>query len=151
MKRLEDATAQLWGCPLAHPAWIMNLWEGYPTWVTIPGAPHAKQRARTIRVGRGRSRTYAPDSAQEATIAWHLRLGSHSQAIEGPVAVYVRFWQPNARRWDIDNGLKALLDAGNQARLWLDDTQVKVILAFKDVDRENPRTELAFGPRRIDR
>jgi len=136
---LESADAVAAG----HPGWIMNLWEGYPAWITIPGPPHAKARPRVVR-----GRAYAPDGSAERAIAWQMRSAHRGPPLEGPVAVYVRFWMPDLRARDLDNLAKCCLDAGNQARLWLDDRQVVALVALKDLDRENPRTELAFGPRR---
>lgn len=127
-----------------HPGWIMNLFEGYPTWITLPGAPHAKQRPRLTR-GRG---AYKPDAAQERAIAWQLKAQWREAPLEGPVALYACFWMPDLRARDVDNLLKALLDAGNAAGLWGDDRQVGAILALRYLSRENPRTELAVGLRR---
>lgn len=133
----------------AHPAWVLLLFEGYPTWITLPGAPHAKQRPRSgARRGWSGSRVYKPDAPQEASIAWQLRSQWRGAPLEGPVALYVRFWVPDARTRDVDNMLKALMDAGNQAGLWGDDRQVKALAVLVDVDRERPRTELAVGVRR---
>lgn len=44
--------------------------------------------------------------------------------IEGPVAVTLRFYPPDLRRWDLDNRPKAIFDALTHAMVWLDDEQV---------------------------
>lgn len=130
---------------VGHPAWVLSIFEGYPTWLTIPGPPHAQQRIRRSRSAG--SRVWKPDAAQERGIAWQLRSQYRSAPLEGRLGLYVRFCVVKDIK-DASNMLKALEDAGNHI-LWRDDKQIKALAVLVDVDRENPRTELAFGPRRV--
>lgn len=122
------------------PPWVVSMFKGYPTFIEIPGAPHAQQRPRVVRGG-----AYKPDSAQERAIAWQIKAQWQGGPLEGPVAVFARFWMADARRRDLDNFLKCCLDSSTKARVWLDDSQVSVLVAIKAIDRERPRTEIAFG------
>jgi crossover junction endodeoxyribonuclease RusA len=45
--------------------------------------------------------------------------------IEGPVRCRIWVWMPDHRVRDLDNLLKALLDAGTHCRIWADDHQVE--------------------------
>lgn len=47
------------------------------------------------------------------------------KAITDPVAVAIVFYPPNLVRRDLDNFLKAPLDALTHAGVWVDDSQVK--------------------------
>lgn len=125
----------------AHPAWVMSIFGGYPTWITLPGPPHAKKRHRGVRGGH----VYKPDAAQERAIALGVRSQWRGPRIDGPAAVYAVFWLPNLRTKDLDNLIKALLDGCNAAGIWGDDRQVEWLVSMRGVDRENPRTELAVG------
>jgi Holliday junction resolvase RusA-like endonuclease len=141
-----SAPGIIWGprAHVGHPAWVMNLWEGYPTWVTIPGPPHANQRPRRSRAAGGRM--WKPDSAQERSISWQMRSQWRGAPLEGRLALYARFYVAKDIK-DASNMLKAVEDAGNGI-LWRDDKQIKALVVLVDIDRGNPRTVLAFGPRR---
>jgi len=45
-------------------------------------------------------------------------------ALEGRLAVHVSLWPPDKRRRDIDNPIKALLDACEHAGCFIDDSQI---------------------------
>jgi crossover junction endodeoxyribonuclease RusA len=45
-------------------------------------------------------------------------------AIEGRIAMHVALWPPDKRRRDVDNLLKALLDACEHAGCYADDNQI---------------------------
>lgn len=122
------------------PPLVIALFKGYPTFLEIPGPPHAQQRPRVVRGG-----AYKPDSARERAVAWQIKAQWPGGALEGPVAVFARFWMADARRRDLDNFCKGILDSATKAGIWHDDTQVSVLVALKGIDRENPRTEVAIG------
>lgn len=50
-----------------------------------------------------------------------------SKAIGGPVALAMAVMPPDRKRRDLDNVLKATLDALTHAKIWGDDSQVKRI------------------------
>lgn len=60
-----------------------------------------------------------------------------------PIAVQIDAWLPDLRRRDVDNLLKAPLDALTHAGVWTDDEQVQELSIRKaGVDRDNPRLEI---------
>ena len=115
---------------------------------TVPGAPIAKERPRTFQSARG-TRTITPERTRSAEegLAWNIRMALRGRApFEGNLAMVCVFYRPDRRRIDGDNMLKLVCDAGNLARLWLDDCQVTTKLARVELDAANPRTEIALGP-----
>lgn len=73
--------------------------------------------------------------AREIWVEWRQK------PIIGPVAVDIRLYWPDARRRDLDNALKLLLDAAT-GLLWTDDSQIEELRIRKGVDRANPRIEI---------
>lgn len=64
-------------------------------------------------------------------------LGAH------PVVVTIDAYYPDRRRRDIDNVLKAPLDALTAAGMWEDDSQVQALSIRKaGIDQGNPRLEI---------
>jgi crossover junction endodeoxyribonuclease RusA len=59
---------------------------------------------------------------------------------QGRIAVTVKVYRP-ANRGDLDNSLKAILDALNQCA-YRDDSQIDELHAYKYLDRANPRVEV---------
>lgn len=60
--------------------------------------------------------------------------------LQGRITVTVRVYRP-ANRGDLDNSLKAILDALNK-RAYQDDSQIDELHAYKYLDRANPRVEV---------
>lgn len=48
--------------------------------------------------------------------------------IRGPVGIFLRVTFPDRRKRDLDNLLKAILDAISHAGIWEDDAQVELLL-----------------------
>jgi crossover junction endodeoxyribonuclease RusA len=69
-----------------------------------------------------------------------VRLLAPRHIIEGRVAVNVSVFRP-AKRGDLDNYLKVMLDA-LEGVLYHNDKQITEIHAFRYDDKENPRVEL---------
>lgn len=66
-------------------------------------------------------------------------LGGHRFG-RSPIAVQIDAWLPDLRRRDVDNLLKAPLDALTRCGVWNDDEQVQELGIRKaGVDRVNPR------------
>jgi Holliday junction resolvase RusA-like endonuclease len=102
------------------------------------GPPVAKERARK---GKGRHHyTPAKTRLAERDLAWRWGGALGGFRFPGAVAVVAVFYLPTRRRWDADNGMKLLLDAGTKAGAWADDCQVTTQAAFVALDRERPRT-----------
>ncbi len=58
---------------------------------------------------------------QEVVVAW---LQAHGRRLDGAIRVKVSLHAGNARKWDIDNRMKALLDAMQEAGVYENDHQV---------------------------
>jgi Holliday junction resolvase RusA-like endonuclease len=114
--------------------------------LSIDGPPRAKGRPRFNP--RGRAWTPRATRLAENTLAWEARkqmLDQHTRALVGPVEVRVVFHLATARRVDVDNLVKLVLDALNGIA-WADDSQVVHITALKTIDRDHPRTEITATP-----
>ncbi|NDG94079.1 MAG: RusA family crossover junction endodeoxyribonuclease [Gammaproteobacteria bacterium] len=103
--------------------------------ITIPGNPRPKSRPR---FGNGRTFTPKEDIQAEREIAAHIT--QHiEEPIDGPVSIEIDFFRDSARRVDLDNLVKRVLDAANGVA-YFDDNQVVEIRATKNIDKEDPRT-----------
>lgn len=60
-------------------------------------------------------------------------------------AVELIVYEPDARRRDLDNQAKTVLDALNGV-LWADDSQIDVLAVVRRLDRERPRVEMCVAP-----
>lgn len=83
-------------------------------------------------------------SPEAATYKNAVQMLVRRDVITGPVAVNVSVFRP-AKRGDLDNYLKVLLDA-LQGVLYQNDDQITEIHAFRYDDPDNPRVELVAYP-----
>jgi crossover junction endodeoxyribonuclease RusA len=111
-----------------------------PTHITLPIPPSVNHYWKTRKGGKGR---YISAEGQAFKETVGLRCAETGlEPMEGRVKLTIAVYRP-ADRGDLDNYLKALLD-GIKGYAYLDDKQVYVIHARKDMDRENPRVELTI-------
>lgn len=101
---------------------------------TVPGEPRPKERPRF-----GKRGVYTPrrTSAFERKVQFAALAAKLKRAV-GHVAISLQFCLGNARRVDIDNLIKSVLDALNGIA-WEDDAQITNLRAMKCVDRDDPR------------
>lgn len=109
---------------------------------TIPGPPVGKERPRVVS-GRvaftpAKTRRYEAAAGLLARAAVARR---KEWDVASRYAVTLEVCFPDARRRDLDNVIKSVLDSGNGV-LWDDDSQVVEIHARSSVDRINPRVEV---------
>lgn len=105
---------------------------------TVPGAPVPKERPRVV--GR---RAFTPQRTRdyEARVkACAIRAGVKIATL-APVRVEVVAYCQDARRRDLDNLCKSILDPLN-GLIYADDSQIVRLVAEKRIDRENPRAEI---------
>ena len=102
--------------------------------VFIPGNPRPKQRPRIGRSGH----VYTPRETRqwEATVGWEYKR-RRGPRFEGDVSMELEFLYPSARRVDLDNLSKAVLD-GLQGVAFEDDSQIVRLTLSKRVDRQLP-------------
>ena len=106
----------------------------------IPGQPVPKARPRIVfRRGRAHAMTPKRTAEAEATIRSAVAIQGGAMHHDGPVALLAQFYRHGHRPADLDNLLKLPLDALN-GLLWLDDSQVLVLLAEKHDGQAHPRT-----------
>ena len=101
--------------------------------LTLPVPPSAN---KCWEYGGGRVRT----SKEALAYKQAVRLLVREDLIPGNVALNVSVYRP-AKRGDLDNYLKVMLDA-LQGVLYTDDKQITEIHAFRYDDKDNPRVEL---------
>jgi Holliday junction resolvase RusA-like endonuclease len=104
----------------------------------VPGNPIPKARARVLRTGR----SYTPRTTQEheeTVRVCAVKAGVRPE--NGPIRMNLHFFRENAQRCDWDNLAKCVTDALNGIA-YEDDSQIVQCHVLKDVDRENPRTEV---------
>lgn len=111
--------------------------------LTIPGEPRSKARPRFT--GSGGVYSDKQQRAHEELLEWHLRL-AFKQPYRGGVGVGITFFRSNKQRIDLDNMVKAVLDAANGIA-FVDDVQVVELAARLELDRENPRTVVLVEPK----
>jgi crossover junction endodeoxyribonuclease RusA len=69
-----------------------------------------------------------------------------NRSFDGPVGVVIHAYLPDARRRDLDNLLKASLDALTHAKVWEDDSQIRrLTIEHRGIDRDNPRLEVGVS------
>lgn len=84
--------------------------------------------------------------ARQYRVLTRLVASSACHEIErGAIAVDISVYRPQ-QRGDLDNVLKALLDSLNGV-LWVDDSQIVELHAYRYDDRHNPRVELRIARR----
>ena len=112
---------------------------------TVPGEPVPKARA-----GRQGRKSYTPERtrlAEEAVGIYALAAFQDSQLMMrdsvGHYGLKLKFYIKAKRRRDLDNLAKTVMD-GMKAILWLDDSQVHILVAGKIPVTDNPRTEVSI-------
>lgn len=118
--------------------------------LTLPWPPSVNRYWRSVN---GRVLIAAAGRRYRTDVELAYRLGQPRGAGVGelPVQVTIAAWVPDLRRRDIDNMLKAPLDALTHAGLWLDDSQIHWLCIFKaGIDRHRPRLEIKVKPLPID-
>ncbi len=101
--------------------------------------PYPPSLNRLYRVVRGRPILSREAREYRAQVQAHL-VSIGYEATRSPVAVSVWLYRPR-RSGDVDNTLKALLDACN-GFLWRDDSQLLELHVYRLDDKESPRVEL---------
>lgn len=112
--------------------------------LTLPWPPSVNRYWRSVN---GRVLIAAAGRKYRTDVGLIVMLGSRETMGAAPVSVTIDAWYPDMRKRDLDNTLKAPLDALTGAGVWFDDSQIEQILIRKrGIDREKPRLEI-----RIDR
>lgn len=108
--------------------------------LVLPGNPLPKARTRS----KPGQRPYYPKvtvAAEKAATTYLLGLPQY----QGNVALVCIFYRSSNLVVDTDNLEKLLMDAATKAGVWRDDSQVTAKATVVELDREAPRTVVAFG------
>lgn len=105
--------------------------------IVIPGEPSSK--LTNLNRTNGCGKPYASTKSEERKQTLRAWLGRLNPML-GNVAVACVFRRTNLQRIDVDNLLKAVLDAGTASQVWKDDCQVTAVAGAVEFDKENPRT-----------
>lgn len=73
-----------------------------------------------------------------------LAQGAANRKLAGRVVLEVVLYPKNGRAFDIDNKLKALLDALTYSRVWLDDGQVDEIRVVRGPQQDEARARVTI-------
>lgn len=108
--------------------------------IRVFGNPVAQPRPRATARG-GFARVYNPSTADEWKDAIRLAAIEHGETFDGPVSLAITFYMPKPKRHkagsqhmtkpDLDNLVKAVMDALTKAGWWKDDCQVVSLVASK--------------------
>lgn len=116
---------------------LVALGAAPATGVHVPGNPLPWARA-----GSAGAQRYTPPRLRAAKTAAtrHLVKLAPAGPLDGNLALVALFFRDTRRRVDVDNLLKLVLDAGTDAGLWHDDSQITATAATISLDRLMPRT-----------
>ena len=122
---------------------------------TVPGEPVPKGRPRVqTKDRRGKKlaypRVYTPTKTAQAErrIAQYALDAGVRKSLSGRISVKIEFWKASARKTDLDNLVKTVLDGLNGVA-WDDDEQVCELEASK-MHAGDPRTTIVMVERGAD-
>lgn len=93
------------------------------TTAALPYPPSVNHYWRTMVRGK-RPITYVTGDGKQYARSVRILLG-RAQPLDGDLRVTIFVWVPDLRQRDLDNILKALLDACTRGGMWGDDSQIK--------------------------
>lgn len=108
--------------------------------ITLPFPVSANRYWRNFR---GRMVVSAEAKAYKQQVAW-IAKAAGAEALSGNVAVTMKVYRP-ARRMDLDNAAKILLDS-LIGIAYNDDSQIVRLVAERYDDKHNPRVEVEVVP-----
>ena len=99
--------------------------------------PPSINHAWKLRVVGKRAMVYMSQEALNFRAEVKRRVGTITST-KARLSVTITLYAPNKRRYDIDNRVKAVLDAFTHAGVWDDDEQIDMITVFRgDVSKDN--------------
>jgi crossover junction endodeoxyribonuclease RusA len=111
-----------------------------PMVITVPFPPSLNKCYRSVnnRVLMSKTgRKYREDAIRSIRQQTSVGFGQHK------VTVSIGAYMPDARRRDLDNLLKASLDALMKAQVFVDDSQIRMLTIENcGIDRDRPRLEI---------
>lgn len=108
--------------------------------LTLPWPPSTNTIWRSLRSGPLAGRVLLSKAGREYRKSVHAAVTAQIGArgtISGPVKVDIQLHPPTRHRLDLDNRIKAVLDALTHAAVWVDDSQVDVLIVSRGEVRPN--------------
>lgn len=106
----------------------------------LPWPPSTNTIWRSLRSGPMAGRVLLSKAGREYRKSVHAAVAAQigaRGAISGPVRVDIQLHPPTRHRLDLDNRIKAVLDALTHAAVWVDDSQVDVLIVSRGDVRPN--------------
>lgn len=119
--------------------------ERFILYGSIPSVNHMYMNTRAKGKGSKKLKPEAEVWKEETVLLasnWRRKNGWKTHP--GKVRVKLWFFHPDRRKRDTHNGLKILLDALEDARIYENDRYALPQIMDFEVDRENPRIEIEF-------
>ncbi|OPJ55798.1 RusA family crossover junction endodeoxyribonuclease [Alkalithermobacter paradoxus] len=114
--------------------------------ITIPGRPVSKSNFKLCNVHgqawmpkEGKHSRYV---AYENMIAGYINKEYSGPTIEENLITILKLYFPNKRMGDIHNYPKSICDGIEKSGIIKNDKQLKPVLIFDYIDKENPRVEI---------
>ena len=118
--------------------------------LTIPGRPISKSNFKLHNVhGQAwmpSTGKYSKYVAYENMIAGYINQQYHGEVIEEDLITVMKLYFPNKRMWDLHNYPKSICDGIEKSGIIKNDKQLKPVLLFDYIDKENPRVEIELYP-----
>lgn len=112
----------------------------------IPGRPISKsnfklqnKNGQTWMPNKGKHSKYV---AYENMIAGHINIQYSGETIEEDLITILKLYFPNKKMGDLHNYPKSICDGIEKSGIIKNDKQLKPVLLFDFIDKENPRVEI---------
>ena len=119
--------------------------------ITIPGRPISKSNFKLCNIQgqawmpkKGKHSKYI---AYENMIAGYINKEYNDLKIDGDIIIVLKLFFPNKRMGDLHNYPKSICDGIEKSGIISNDKQLKPVLLFDFVDKENPRVEIELYPK----
>lgn len=118
--------------------------------IVIPGRPISKSNFKLHNVhgqawmpSKGKHSKYL---AYENMVAGHINRQYQGETIEENLITILKLYFPDKRIGDLHNYPKSICDGIEKSGIIKNDKQLKPVLLFDFIDKENPRVEIELYP-----
>lgn len=118
--------------------------------ITVPGRPISKSNFKLHNIhgqawmpSKGKHSKYL---AYENMIAGYINQQYQGEQIEENLITVLKLYFPNKRYGDLHNYPKSICDGIEKSGMIKNDKQLRPVLLFDYIDKENPRVEIYLYP-----